>query len=128
MERLGKEGAALVYRCAKQHSEPTSDKRGAKTTLAALALPVTAQAEPSTTGEDVIGAPSLGSVLSTQDEPVAELVPPKRPLTNLPVVGVDRPHLRSVPAAVSQVWRADASDCVHYPQHRYPANPGSHWG
>ena len=30
MERLRKEGAALVYRCAKQHSELTSDKRGAK--------------------------------------------------------------------------------------------------
>ena len=30
MERLRKEGAALVYRCAKQHSEPDSDKRGAK--------------------------------------------------------------------------------------------------
>jgi hypothetical protein len=30
MDRLRKEGAALVYRCAKQHSEPTSDKRGAK--------------------------------------------------------------------------------------------------
>jgi hypothetical protein len=28
--RLRKEGAALVYRCAKQHSEPSSDKRGAK--------------------------------------------------------------------------------------------------
>jgi len=30
MERLRKEGAALVYRCAKPRSEPTSDKRGAK--------------------------------------------------------------------------------------------------
>ena len=30
MERLRKEGAALVYRCAKQQSEPTNDKRGAK--------------------------------------------------------------------------------------------------
>jgi len=30
MERLRKEGAALVYRCAKQHSEPALDKRGAK--------------------------------------------------------------------------------------------------
>jgi hypothetical protein len=30
MERLRKEGAELVYRCAKQHSEPGSDKRGAK--------------------------------------------------------------------------------------------------
>jgi hypothetical protein len=29
-ECLRKEGAALVYRCAKQHSEPGSDKRGAK--------------------------------------------------------------------------------------------------
>ena len=30
MERLRKEGAALVYRCAKQRSEPSSDRRGAK--------------------------------------------------------------------------------------------------
>jgi hypothetical protein len=30
MDRLRKEGAALVYRCARQHSEPTSDKRGVK--------------------------------------------------------------------------------------------------
>src|SRR5450830_484215 len=30
MDRLRKEGDSLVYRCAKQHSEPTSDKRGAK--------------------------------------------------------------------------------------------------
>lgn len=30
MDRLRKEGAALVYRYAKQQSEPTSDKRGAK--------------------------------------------------------------------------------------------------
>lgn len=30
MDRLCKEGAALVYRCAKQRSEPASDKRGAK--------------------------------------------------------------------------------------------------
>ena len=30
MDRLRKEGAALVYRCAKQHSEPASDKRGAR--------------------------------------------------------------------------------------------------
>ena len=30
MDRLRKEGAALVYRCAKRHSEPTSNKPGAK--------------------------------------------------------------------------------------------------
>jgi hypothetical protein len=30
MERLRKDGSDLVYRCAKQHSEPGADKRGAK--------------------------------------------------------------------------------------------------
>lgn len=30
MKRLGKAGSALVYRCAKQRSEPSSDKRGAE--------------------------------------------------------------------------------------------------
>ena len=30
MDRLRKEGSKLVYRCAKQRSEPASDKRGAK--------------------------------------------------------------------------------------------------
>ena len=30
MVRLRKEGADLVYHCAKQHSEPTGDKRAGK--------------------------------------------------------------------------------------------------
>ena len=30
MDRLRKAGTALVYRCAKQYSEPSSDKRGAR--------------------------------------------------------------------------------------------------
>jgi Putative transposase len=30
MERLRKEGKDLMYRCAKQHNEPSSDKRGAR--------------------------------------------------------------------------------------------------
>ena len=30
LERLRKEGCDLVYRCAKQQSEPSSDKRGTK--------------------------------------------------------------------------------------------------
>jgi hypothetical protein len=41
MDRLRREGAGLVHRCAKQRSEPTNDKRGAKTdeiTLTALEL------------------------------------------------------------------------------------------
>ena len=36
MDRLRKEGAELVYRCAKQHSEPGSDKRGTKADELAL--------------------------------------------------------------------------------------------
>jgi hypothetical protein len=31
MDRLRRKGAALVYRCAKQRSEPGSNKRGTKT-------------------------------------------------------------------------------------------------
>jgi hypothetical protein len=122
MERLRKEGAALVYRCAKQRSEPTSDKRGAKVdeiTLTPLELidriaalvppprthrhryfgvlapnsphraavtalaqalpaqPVTAQAEPASTGLGV-GALGVGNARPTQAVP-AEPVPPKRP-------------------------------------------------
>lgn len=41
MDRLRKEGLALVYHCAKQRSEPASDTRGAKAdeiTLTPLAL------------------------------------------------------------------------------------------
>ena len=36
VDRLRKQGAALVYRCAKQHSEPVGDKRGAKVDELAL--------------------------------------------------------------------------------------------
>ena len=122
MERLRKAGAALVYRCAKQRSEPTSDKRGAKVdelTLTPLELidriaalvppprthrhryfgvlapnsplraavtalaqalpaqPVTAQAEPASTGLGV-GALGVGNARPTQAVP-AEPAPPKRP-------------------------------------------------
>ncbi len=41
MDRLRKQGFELVYRCAKQHSEPTGDKRGgvvAELVLTPLAL------------------------------------------------------------------------------------------
>jgi hypothetical protein len=30
MDRLREEGAALAFRCVKQHNEPTGYKRGAK--------------------------------------------------------------------------------------------------
>ena len=88
MERLRKDGAALVYRCAKQHSEPAGDKRGAKVdelTLTPLELIAriaaaqlaAAQAQSATTGEGAPGVAPLGSANPTQPEPV-EAVPPKR--------------------------------------------------
>ena len=36
MDRLSKAGGKLVYRCAKQYSESTSEKRGAKANELAL--------------------------------------------------------------------------------------------
>ena len=47
MERLRKAGNELVYRCcAKQHSEPTSDKRGAKWRIAGYFCPSSLPMEP----------------------------------------------------------------------------------
>ena len=85
---LHKEGAALVYRCAKQHSEPGSDKRGAKVDelhltpldlIDRIAAPVPAQqatAQPAQTGVGVgvTGVAPDGNAAPTQPEPV----PPKR--------------------------------------------------
>jgi hypothetical protein len=41
LARLSKAGSELVYRCAKQHSEPTSDKRGDKRGTKAYELHLT---------------------------------------------------------------------------------------
>ena len=154
MDRLRKEGAALVYRCAKQHSEPTSDKRGAKVDelqltplelidrIAALvppprthrhryfgvlapnsplraavvtmahaapAQPATARAEPATTVEGALGAASLGNALPPTPEPLT----PKRSAHYLWAVQ-NRPHLRGFPAAVPDVRRPDAPDCLYH--------------
>jgi Putative transposase/Transposase zinc-binding domain len=46
----------------------------------------------------------------------------------LPVGGVDRPHLRGVPSAVSDVWWPDVHHRVHHAQRRHPANTGPHRG
>ena len=89
MDRLRKEGAALVYRCAKQHSEPTNDKRGAKVDelhltplellarIAALVAPakqVVVQTEPTATDKGVPGVVPQGNALPPTPEPA----PPKR--------------------------------------------------
>ena len=40
----------------------------------------------------------------------------------LPVGSADHQNLQGVPAAVPDVRRADAPDCVHHAQRRHPAN------
>jgi hypothetical protein len=165
MDRLRKEGAALVYRCAKQHSEPTSDKRGARvdelhltplelidriaalvppprthrhryfgvlapnsphraavTALATPAQPakqVVVQTEPATTGEGAPGVTRLGQAIPTHARACATQTLEGA----LPVGGVDRPHLRSVPAAVPAVRWTDAPDRVHYRGHADQEDP-----
>ena len=42
MDRLRKEGCNLVYRCAKQYSEPASDKRGTNSDGAVIAKEILA--------------------------------------------------------------------------------------
>jgi hypothetical protein len=91
MDRLRKESAALVYRCAKQRSEPTSDKRGAKADelhltplelidrIAALVQPAAAQpatAQAAQPGVGVLGVAVPGNAALPTPEPAA---PPKRP-------------------------------------------------
>jgi hypothetical protein len=44
------------------------------------------------------------------------------------VGSVDRPHLRSVPAAVPDVWWEDALDRVHFRGHADQTDSGPHRG
>ena len=85
MERLRKEGAVLVYRCAKQRSEPSNDKRGAKVDelcltplelidrIAALVPP------PRTHRHRYFGELAPNSQLGTVVTALPDPVPPKRP-------------------------------------------------
>lgn len=56
LDRLRKEGAALEYRCAKHHSEPSSDKRGARVDELDITMLELAQlsATPSTCGSGYV--------------------------------------------------------------------------
>jgi Putative transposase len=90
MERLRNAGSAVVYRCAKQHSEPASDRLGPKSgeltltplelngRIAALVplLLAAVQAAPATTGESKHSVVPPGNTDSVQPE--LESVPPKR--------------------------------------------------
>ena len=136
-----------MYRCSKQHSEPTSDKRGARvdelrltplelieriadlvppprahrhryfgvlapnsplraavTALAqAAAVPLaTAQAEPAIPSEGALGLVPQGKAVLPTPGPA----PPKQLKAHY--LWVDRPHLRSLPVAVSELRWADA--------------------
>lgn len=103
-ELLHKGGSELVYRCAKQHSEPgslTHNKRGAKA--------------------DEITLTPLELI-----DRIAALVPPPHPdhaagtvqtPGALPVGSAHHTHLRGVSAAVPPLWRADANESS-------PAAPG----
>lgn len=113
-ERLRKEGAPLVYRCAKQQSEPSSDKPSTRVDelhltplelierIAALVPP------PRTHRHHYFGVLAPNSPLSAAAvalaQPAKPVVAKTEPAATvegaLPVGGVARPHLRSVPAAV----------------------------
>jgi hypothetical protein len=42
------------------------------------------------------------------------------------VGGTDRPHLRGVPAVMSDLWWPDTHHRVHHLQRRHPAHSGAH--
>jgi hypothetical protein len=134
MERLRKEGAALVYRCAKPRSEPTGDKRGAKVDelhltplelinrIAALVPPPRTHRHryfgvlaPNSPLRASVTALAVWSGASGQCNPNPARTSATQALTGpLPVGGFDRPHLRGVPAGVPDVQWADAPDRVHH--------------
>ena len=155
MERLRKEGNDLVYRCAKQYSEPTRDKRGAKVDeitltplelidrIAALVPPAAHAptsllwcagtefaAAPCSDGAGCTGATShygraracRGSTAGQRAPNHARARATQARTGALPVGSADRQNLQGVPAAVPDVRRADAPDCVHHAQRRHPAN------
>ena len=101
MDRLRKAGSELVYRCAKQHSEPAGDKRGGKVDelvltplalidrIAALAAPPGHRA--TRASRDEPGRAWGGSTGQCRSSPARSRA--AQALTGaLPVGGVDRPH------------------------------------
>lgn len=75
MDCLRKEGAALVCRCAKQHSEPSSDKRGARvhklqlTPLALIDRIAALVPPPRTHRHSYFGVPAPNSQVKVQKTP-----------------------------------------------------------
>jgi len=158
MDRLRKDGAALVYRCAKLHSEPTSDKRGAKAdeiTLTPLELidRTTAHAPASLlrgagtefaaalcgdgAGQGCSGTADQGAGRASHRArgrtwggaaPTHARTCTAQAFSALPVGSVDRQNLRGFPAAVPDVRWAHAHHRVHHAQRRHPAHTGPHRG
>jgi hypothetical protein len=74
MERLRKAGKDLVYRYAKQHSEPASDRRGPRAGELTGRIAAMAQAAPSQPVKVPAERATAGCDVPTQPEPA----PPKR--------------------------------------------------
>ena len=154
---LRKEGAALVCRCAKQHSEPGSDKRGAKVDelhltpldlIDRIAAPVpaqqaTVQPAQTDTGVGVTGVAPVGNAAPARararaTQALTGAVPVGSADRQIPESLRDRPQLRAanqlcpqlieIPAGVSDVRWADASDRVHYRGRADQTDPGPHRG
>ena len=149
MERLRKAGGELVYRCAKQHSEPGHDKRGTQVdeiTLTPLELidRIAALVPPPRThrhryfGVLAPHSPHRAAVTEMAQSAAAQPTQPAQvqaePASTdagegaLSVGGADGPHLRGVPSGMPDLWRSDAHHRHHHAQRRHPAHPGTHRG
>ena len=149
MERLRKAGGELVYRCAKQHSEPGHDKRGTQVdeiTLTPLELidRIAALVPPPRThrhryfGVLAPHSPHRAAVTEMAQSAAAQPTQPAQvqaePASTdagegaLSVGGADGPHLRGVPSGMPDLWRSDAHHRLHHAQRRHPAHLGTHRG
>ena len=99
MERLRKEGNDLVYRCAKQRSEPTSNKRGTKvdelhlTTLELIDRIAALVPPPRTHRHRYFGVPAPNSPLRAAVAAMAAPAQPATVQTEVVSAGVGAPGL-----------------------------------
>ena len=139
LERLRKEGNDLVYRCAKQRSEPIRDKRGAKAdeltpTHPSAPLLRSAGTELTTalcghgagTGRsDAADATGHGAGRAC---PAGVGAGAAQAPSALSMGSADRQNLRGVPAAVPDVRWPDAPDRFCHRGHTDQEDPEPHWG
>jgi hypothetical protein len=153
MERLRKAGSELVYRCAKQHSEPggnPQNTRGAKVdkiTLTPLELidRIAALVPPPRThrhryfGVLAPNSPLRAAVTEMAQSAADQPVKPAQGQADSACTGagmgegahgVSKPlPTQTEPAQpVPPLRRADAHHRLHHLQRRHPPNTGPHWG